>query len=194
MDSGPFATETKYLYFVTSHRWQFSRGQIYVEVPPSFNHLTPIHIDSTGFMSNNNILGTCGTTPSPPLPPSPISSQLTLLLYDLKLMLKPQWVLWWMLGDFEVGEVWQTAWGECFKGLWGGSFPNAVSAQRWHGERLPEVTRVPLTTPLDFLLTFVAVVRNKIMALDITPTSVQTVVLANSTIKETLGRSFVCPC
>lgn len=170
-------------------------GLIYVELPPLFNLLTLIHTDTAAFMSNNNILGTYGTTrPSPTSPPT------TTILHLLpahsttlwsKIDAKAPVVLWWMLGDFEVGELWQTAWGECLNGTVGRRFPQRCVCTE--EERFPEVTHVSLTTPLVsvFLSPFLAVVQNKIIVQDLKPSGDRTVLRDNSTVKSS-SKTEVC--
>lgn len=70
--------------------------------PRPVSLLTLAHMELTGFNGKSNNVGTLGDSL---FRLYPLSSPFAMLLYDLKLMPKPQWLPCWMLRNFEAGEV-----------------------------------------------------------------------------------------
>lgn len=92
----------------------FRLDQIFLKCsvgPRPVNLLTLACLELTGFNGKCSKVGISGDSL---FRVYPLPSPFTPLLCDLKLMPKPQWLPCWMLRNFEMGEVWQMAWGFFF--------------------------------------------------------------------------------
>lgn len=104
----------------------FSLDTIYLKCSFGFrsiNVLSQAGLELSGFNGKSSKVGTLGDSL---FRFYPLPSPFTRLLCDLKLMPKPQWLPCWMLTNFEVGEVWQMAWGFFFF-FFNGSYGEATS-------------------------------------------------------------------